>query len=156
MKVQTQSQDPYDDWSGKCALCRPIQRTAGKAFSRAEIGWASQLRKFVTALNLAGSNDVDCFMPRFRNLANANQLASCFALLHIRNLFQDNATDCSNYSTIEEMFSAFKTRYKFTEACLWLASLQSNTKTLLEDYAKKTELRLHWWLGTTPKGNCDK
>ena len=97
-------------------------------------------RAIFKAPDFNGKEDVEAFILRFQEVAEANEWSNTAALLHIRTHLQDDARSCGNHSTLE-VFKALRSKFGLSvrEARTRLTNMKRDTKLSLEDHA--TEIK---------------
>lgn len=88
-----------------------------------------------------GKGDVELFINRFMEVAQANQWPDPATLLHLKECIQDEANVCARYTSIDSVIAALRSRYGMTirEARTKLTSLKRDPKTSLQQHGIEVE-----------------
>lgn len=88
-----------------------------------------------------GKGDIEYFIRRFEEVANANDWRPGAALLHLREALKDEAQDCGRAGTIPAIFTALRARYGLTprEARSRISALKRDSQTSLQEHATEVE-----------------
>ena len=84
-----------------------------------------------------GDGDVESFIQQYQEVAAANDWSKIAAPLHIRTHLRDDANECGNYSTLDEVFRALRFKYGISrrEARTRLAHFKRDTKLSQREHA---------------------
>ena len=100
-----------------------------------------------------GEGDVDMFIQHFQEVADANRWTEIATLLHLRESLQGAARDYSRSATIDEIFTALRSRYGLTpkEARNRLNGLKRDSRQSLHDHAIDVEKLVRKAFGELPE-----
>ena len=93
------------------------------------------------ALDFNITEDVETFIQQFQEVANGNEWSNTVSLLHIHMHLQDDARECGNHPTLEEVLKARRCKYRLStrKAGTWLINIKRDVKFSLEDHATEVK-----------------
>ena len=114
---------------------------------------AAAKRADFKAPDFSGEGDIENFIQQYQEVAAANDWSKTAALLHIRTHLRDDANECGNYSTLEEVFRALRSKYGLSrrEARTRLAHLKRDTKLSLREHATTVKKLVEAAYGDLPQ-----
>lgn len=105
-----------------------------------------------------GKGDVEYFIHRFEEVAEANDWRPGAALLHLREALKEGAQDCGRAGTIPAIFIALRAKYGLTprEARSRINALKRDTQTTLQEHATEVERLVAVAYADLPQGYQDR
>lgn len=105
-----------------------------------------------------GQGDVEYFIRRFEEVAEANDWRPAAALLHLRDALREDAQDCGRAGNIPAIFTALRARYGLSprEARSRISALKKDPETSLQKHATEVERLVGVAYADLPQGYLDR
>ena len=115
-------------------LSEVLERLAGRPVMQPPV---QQFR----APQYSGQGDVEYFITRFEEVAEANEWRHGAALLHLRDALRETAEDCGRAANVPAIFAALRARFGLSprEARTRLSALKKEFRTPLQEHAAEVE-----------------